>query len=284
MRRVLPAALLLFVASRLLAQDSVEVTDGFRRIEGPSARKTISASVVGLVTALETYDDYNVWWVGAAKPFSFFSERWLEGGQRGLDKVGHFYGCYAMYKGVRDVMLWGGYSRATAMWWGVVLGLWNGVRIEIGDGFSPYGFDYQDLTFDVAGVAYGVLQSEIPLLQNFNWKFSYWSAKGIASPANFTQDYDAMTIWLTVNVHNLLPESWRPYWPEFIQFAAGLGVDQGFGQRKAVVGLDFNLSAFKTDNDDIRIVERILDLGHWPAPAVRFVNDRAPVYHMFYLK
>ncbi len=284
MRRGLAAVVLLLLVARAAAQDSTVITDGFRQVDGPSVRKTIATALLGFSVVTTTYDDYNVWWKGANKPFSFFNEQWLEGGQRGLDKVGHFFGTYCYFKMVRTGMLWGGYSPSTALWVAVGLGLWNGFRIEIGDGFSPYGFDFQDLTFDFMGVAYGLLQTEIPLLQNFNWKFSYWSSKGIASPANFTNDYDAMTIWLTANVHNLLPEAARPYWPEFIQLALGFGVDQGFQQRKAIIGIDFNLSAFKTDNEDIHFAQRLVEVMHLPGPAVRIVNQKAPEYYTFYLK
>ncbi len=284
MKRWLLAGLLLLAFGRGAAQDTTVITDGFRRVDGPSTRKTLSTILLGLTIVTTTYDDYNVWWKGADKPFSFFNEQWLEGGQRGLDKVGHFFGTYAYFKSIRNLMLWGGYSKSKATFWACGLALWNGLRIEIGDGFSPYGFDYQDLTFDMAGVAYGLLQTEIPVLQNFNWKFSYWSAKGIASPANFTNDYDALKIWLTANVHNLLPQTWRPYWPEFIQLAVGYGVDQGFHTREFIFGLDFNFSAFDTGNEDILFAQKMVELFHIPAPAVKFESGQAPEYYLFFVK
>jgi hypothetical protein len=170
------------------------------------------------------------------------------------------------------------------MWWGVGFGVWSGLGIEIGDGFTPYGFDYQDLTLDLLGVAYGLAQSEVPFLQNFNFKFSYWSAKGAASPANFTSDYDAMTIWLTFNVHNLLPEAASNFWPEFIQLAVGYGVDEHASLHEVAIGIDFNFSAFKTDNRDILMAQRALDIFHLPAPAVKIVEGKAPNYELFYMK
>jgi hypothetical protein len=161
--------------------------------------------------------------------------------------------------------------------------MWNGLQIEIGDGMSQYGFDYQDLVFDMGGVAYGMLQSEVPVLQNFNFKFSYWSKKGFTSPANFTQDYDAMTIWLTVNVHNLLPTSMDKYWPEWLQIALGYGVDDHETKREGVIALDLNFEAFKTENDNVRVAEKLLDLMHVPAPAVKFTERTPPKYYLFHL-
>ncbi len=237
-----------------------------------------------LITA---YDSYNTWWKGAEKPFSFIQhneENWLTGPHQGVDKPGHFFGSYALTKSLRNVMLWGGMDRSTAFWWAAGFGLWNGLQIEIGDGFSPYGFDYQDLVFDVSGVAYALLQSEIPALENFNFKFSYWSKTGIQSPANFTQDYDAMCIWLTVNVHNLLPTAMQSYWPEFLQLAVGYGVADDQTRRKFAIGLDFNLEAFNLHNEDLLLPQRIVNLLHLPAPAIRIVEDKHPNYELFFTK
>jgi len=283
MKRVL---LLLLIVAWIPArgQETEEVTLGFSRIEGPNVRKTIAGVGLGVMAVTTTYDFYNTWWKGAEKPFSFYDEYWFKDGQLGIDKIGHFFGPYCFTKIVRNMMLWGGFDKETAMWWSLAFGIWNGLGIEIGDGFSPWGFDFQDLALDLAGVSYGLVQSEVPFLQNFNWKFSYWSQKGIASPANFTSDYDAMTIWLTLNVHKLLPSSINQYWPEFLQLAVGYGVDEGVSRHEFAVGLDFNLSAFETGNRDILIGQRLLEVLHLPAPAVKMVEGKAPNYQMFYLK
>jgi hypothetical protein len=265
-------------------QDGGEVTGGFSRIEGPNFRKTFADIGLGTMVLTMSYDFYNTWWKGAEKPFSFFDEHWFRDGQLGLDKAGHIFGPYCFSKIVRNMMLWAGYDKETAMWWSAAIGIWNGLGIEIGDGFSPYGFDYQDLGSDIIGVAFGLIQFEVPFLQNFTPKFSYWSQKGIASPANFTSDYDAMTIWMTFNVHNLLPNSINQYWPEFLQLAVGVGVADGVTRHKFAIGLDFNLSAFKTDSRDILFAQRLVEVVHLPAPAVKIVEGKSPVYQGFYMK
>ncbi len=56
------------------------------------------------------------------------------------------------------------------------------------------------------GLGYGMLQTEVPFLQNFNLKWSYVPADGYRLPPRFTDHYDAHTYWLTINVHNLLPK------------------------------------------------------------------------------
>ena len=288
---VRPSLLLCFVllaAPRGAAQDSLEVTDGFRRVDGGSTKKTIATAMVGTIVTGTLIDSYFTWWATAEKPFSFLGhtdENWLSGAHNGIDKPGHFFGAFCMFRIVNNMLLWGGYDRSTAFWWAAGIGLWNGLEIEIGDGFTAYGFDYQDLVFDVAGVGYGMLQSQVPFLQNFNVKFSYWSKKGFTSPANFTTDYDALTIWMTVNVHNLLPTSLDKYWPAFLRLAVGYGVDDNETRREVAVGLDLNIeSLFSPSNEDWLLTTRIADVLHLPAPAVKFTQGKVPRYYLFNLK
>jgi hypothetical protein len=280
--------LVLLAAPRGAAQDSSEVTDGFRRVDGGSTKKTVATALVATIVAGTLADSYFTWWARAEKPFSFLGhggENWLNGAHLGIDKPGHMFGAYCMFKIIHNTLLWGGYDRSTAFWWAAGIGIWNGLQIEIGDGFTMYGFDYQDLVFDVAGVGYGMLQSQVPVLQNFNLKFSYWSQKGITSPANFTTDYDALTIWLTINVHNLLPTSMDKYWPKFLQLAVGYGVTDQSTRRELAIGLDLSIeSLFNPSNEDRLWMTRIADMLHLPAPAVIFTEGKSPRFDLFYLK
>ena len=280
--------LLLCAVAEGAAQDSLEVAHGFRRVDGGSTRKTIATVWVGTIVAGTLIDSYFTWWKTAEKPFSFLDhtgENWLSGGHNGIDKPGHFFGGYCMFKIIHNILLWGGYNRSTAFWWASGIGLWNGLEIEIGDGFTQYGFDYQDLMFDVAGIGYGMLQSQVPFLENFNFKFSYWSKKGFTSPANFTTDYDALTLWMTLNVHNLLPSSVDRYWPKFLQLAIGYGVDDHETRREVTIGLDLSVeSLFSPSNEDLLLATRLVDVLHLPSPAVKFTQGKEPRYYLFNLQ
>jgi len=281
--------LFLFLAAVLLvarapAQDTLRITDGFSEKSGYLPRKVIATGVVGSIFVLTAVDAYYSWWKDVEKPFSFYSENWFNGPHLGLDKLGHLFGSFVLFKITRNLMLWGGYERATALWWGAGLSFFNGLVVEIGDGFSPYGFDYQDLIFNTCGVAFGVLQTQVPFLNNFNFKFSYYSKAGFKSPNRFTEDYDAMTIWLSMNVHGLLPSSVRDYWPEYINLAVGYGVDDNQTRREFVIGLDLNLEAFKTTNEDVLIAERIGNVMRLPLPAVTFIQGKPADFQFFYLR
>ncbi|MEW6512293.1 MAG: DUF2279 domain-containing protein [Bacteroidota bacterium] len=245
-----------------------------------SGRKIASTAMVGAIFAANLVDAYFTWWKDAQKPFSFFSEDWLNGPHLGIDKPGHFYGAYSIFKITRTILLWGGHDRSTAFWWATGLSLFNGLEVEIGDGFSPYGFDVEDLLFDFAGVGYAMLQSEIPYLENFNFKFSYWSEKGVKTPAAFVEDYDALTIWLSFNMHNLLPEPVAGVWPKWLNLAVGYGVDDRVTRREFLIGLDLNFEGFETESQDVLLLERIGNVWHAPAPAVKFTTGRGPRWYL----
>jgi hypothetical protein len=257
---------------------------GYSRQNITPLRQGVAAGIVGVVGVGMVVDAYFTWWKDAEGPFSFYTDHWFNGSLRGIDKVGHFYGTYLEFKGMRDVMLWGGYSPEASFWWPAGIAAFHALEIEIGDAFSPYGFDYQDLTMGLLGVAYGMAQTRVPFLNNFNFKVSFWPAKGFTTPANFTSDYDAMTVWLTANVHNLLPSSVGEYWPEWLQIAAGYGSGWGISRREFVIGLDLNLEGFTTHNDHVLVVERVFNNLHYPAPALKLTEGKGPVGYMLHLK
>lgn len=190
-----------------------------------------------------------------------------------------------MFRMTRDFLEYGNHDRQTAFWWAVSASLLHSLGLEIGDGFSGYGFDYQDLIFDCIGLGFGMAQVWMPQLQNFNLKFSYWSARGsLVSPPRVTQDYDALTIWLTCNMHNVLPGQWGKYWPEFLQIAVGYGVDKNQTRSEIVFGIDFNLDVFSIGNPELDLVKRQLDLMHFPAPALESVEGSGFKAHLLHLR
>jgi hypothetical protein len=284
---ILPIVLVVVVWTGY-GQDSAAVVDGYRVRPEWDTRTTISVATVAAMFGGTAVDAYFSWWRDAEKPFSFYrheDQNWFTGAHRGLDKPGHFYGTYVMFTLSRNLLLWGGHSPSTALWWSAGLAMFNSLEIEIGDGFSAFGFDYQDLVFGLGGVGYGILQSEVPFFRNFNFKLSYWSRKGFTSPANFTSDYDAMTVWLTVDMHRLLPKPVSTVWPAWLNLAVGMGVDDGESRRELVVGFDLNLEGlFTSESQDLLLSQRMLDVLHWPAPALKFTEGRGPNSYLFHIR
>jgi hypothetical protein len=181
-------------------------------------------------------------------------------------------------------MLYGGFSPSAATWWGAGLSFLNSLTVEVGDGFTPFGFDWSDLGMGAAGIGYGVLQSEVPVFQNVNLKFSYWSGRGFKTPAAFIQDYDAMTVWASVNVHEFLPETWKEYWPKWLALAVGYGVHDGETRREFAIGFDINFLGFEGTSEDLLFLKKSLNLIRPPLPAVKFTEGRRPHYQVFMLR
>jgi hypothetical protein len=111
---------------------------------------------------------------------SFYSknEGWFGAGTDygGQDKMGHGFAHYVLQRSMYQVFNWtenGGsmkwvYSLSTSMACGFL--------IEIGDGFSSkYGFSFQDLTIDYAGILLGAMLDRFPVLDGFVGFSAHWS-------------------------------------------------------------------------------------------------------------
>ncbi len=83
-----------------------------------------------------------------------------------------------------------------------------------------------------------------------------------------------------MNVHNLLPEGAKSYWPKFLNLAVGYGgknISHGLERlpqyRKFAIGLDYNINLISTGNDTWNTVLGIIDRLRLPAPGVKKVED-----------
>jgi hypothetical protein len=256
-------------------------TSGADSAAGP-VRMTIATGVVAGFFAGSLVMSYNDWWKGSATAFHFVREGFLHDYSLGIDKFGHAYTTYLYFHTIHDLLKWGGYSPSAAYWWGAAGSGLFGVLVEIGDGYSPYGFSWEDLAADFAGLGFGMLQSCVPLLQSLQFKWSYVPRDGFRWPPHFTDHYDWHTYWLALDMHRLLPENIGALWPEFIQLAVGYGVDRGQTRRELVIGLDFNLKAFASDNREVQLLENISTRFHFPAPAVKFTESEGSTWYLIH--
>jgi hypothetical protein len=259
------------------------VTEGFLREDGWTARRVVSTGLAGALVAGSLVDSYYAWWKDSSRPFRFRAEGWFGDSHLGIDKLGHLYTSYLYFHTVRTILLWGGHDPRAATAWGAGLSAFFALSIEVGDGVSEYAFDYQDLVFNAAGIGYALLQTEVPVFRNFDLKWSFVPAGGYRFPPRFTREYDAHIYWLAVNVHGLLPEEWKPVWPEILQIAAGYSVGDGVTRREVAVGLDLRLRVFDPPNPEAKLLIRTVDHFHVPMPGVKFSPGRSPEWRAFLL-
>ncbi len=273
--------ILLCAWSTMHASDSTAVVVADRG-EPSSVRKIVSIGLVGGSFVLSNIWAFDEWWKGNASPFHLLKEGWFDDYSLGIDKLGHFYTSYFYFRLFHNILLWGEHDADDAYWWAAGTSALFAVGVEIGDGFTKYGFSYEDLSANLLGLGYAMLQARTPVLQNFTFKWSYIPAPGTTSAARFARHYDYHTYWIAVNVHELLPESMKEYWPEFLQIAAGYSVADGQTRREAVIGLDFNLEVFRISNPELQLVQKTANMLHVPAPGIKFGQQRTPQYQLFY--
>jgi hypothetical protein len=272
--------ILLLAGQSLLAQDSLRLTPApARPVSGWPARKVVATGIVGSLLVGSLISSYYDWWKDTSEPFHFVDDGLFNNYSLGIDKIGHAFTSYFYFHTFRNVMLWGGYDPSDAFWWAAGGTSFFALSIEIGDGLSPYGFSGFDLAFNMAGLSYAMAQTAIPFLRNFNLKWSYVPSDGYRWPPHFTDHYDAHTYWLAINVHNLLPSGLQDCWPECIQLAVGYGVDDRQTRREAVIGIDFNLGAFRVGNPDLRLLQQTAAMIHLPSPAVKFTEEKPPRWY-----
>lgn len=246
-------------------------------------KKNISIAAVAAGLGASLISSYIAWWKDDSRSFRFYSGHWLnDPGLNGIDKVGHFYTSYMFYRIQRDILMWGGHPEDFSTLASAILTFTFAAGIEIGDAFSIYGFDYQDLIFNIGGLGYGFLQDKIPVLQNLKFKWSYIPRGRFNFPPRFTSHYDDHIYWLTIDVHNFFESSLGKYWPEFIQPAFGFSVEDSGNRREFIVGLDFNLlPLFNPSDENWNFIGKFIDLFHIPSPGIKFSGDTEPLYRVF---
>ncbi len=229
--------------------------------------------------------------------------KFLEDGNYALyvDKFGHFLGAYTSSVLFSEGMYAAGFDKDWSRIGGGTLGLAFQTYIEIMDGYGEqWGFSWSDWYANAIGSSFYIAQEYVPFLQNFTPKFMYfpadWHGELVRDHAEaFIDDYSSHTFWLSVNVHNLLPESAQPYWPEWLELSFGyavrnlcdgyvgsqyvgcdlekspLVVDKVHGRRKIMVALDYNLIKLLPDGPHYwNWFRQSLNYVKFPSPAIEF--------------
>lgn len=217
------------------------------------------------------------------------------------DKAGHFFGCFLTSYAMTEGFLQGGLSWETATWAGTAFGLSYSTYVEILDGYGKnWGFSPSDFYANFAGAALHLGQYYFPVLQNFTPKFQYFPADWHNEKKRyphfiFIDDYSSHTLWLSVNVHNFLPESIKDYWPRWLELSFGYAVrglcdtsqvslgkckpcskDKWvdgfyFGSPRYIIALDYNLIHLLPEGGRFwNWARQTLNYFKLPSPAIEF--------------
>ncbi len=270
------------------------------------AAGTGSVALGGTLFALSTfwYNDY------PQTSFHFFDDRreWLQ-----MDKAGHMFTAYFLsdwsYYGAR----WTGMSRSSSIWAGMFSAFGIQGSLEVLDGFSSgWGFSWFDIGANLAGSALWGVQQASWDEQRIRMKVSGTYRRypneivtGIPGGSNtlamrakdlygsgilqtFLKDYNAQTIWISVNIGSFLGESQR--FPGWLNLAVGYGAENMFGgienkweaqgnkyevsgelyprYRQWYLSPDVDLSRIRVKSRPFRMVLGMLNVFKLPAPAL----------------
>lgn len=236
--------------------------------------------------------------------------RFQEDGDYGLyvDKIGHFYGCYTTSYIARESFMWAGFSRESSVWLGSLLGLGYSTYVEILDGYGiNWGFSPSDFYCDVAGTAFSVAQYYVPYLQNFSPKFQYipspWFGERKRIPSEiFIDDYSSQVFWMSANIHNMLPDNLKSFWPSWLQLSFGYTArnltvpgspgTEGrhydemrpnvYGDPKYILALDYDLTKILPDGGSFwNWLRQSLNLVKLPSPAIEFSKSSTKFYLIY---
>lgn len=173
----------------------------------------ITATTAAFMVSQHIYQSNTIW-----KDKAEF--KIIEDGQYALyaDKAGHIFGSYIMSYAYTEFLSSAGISWELSNILGASIGLTYQTYIEVLDGYgSNFGFSPSDFYADIFGASFFLAQHYVPFLQNFTPKFMYIPADAHGERKRrphfaFIDDYSSHTMWMSVNVHNILGEEYNQYW------------------------------------------------------------------------
>ncbi len=321
--------LCLIVSGLSFAQDNssslglFEPSDTFNKKRFWTLTGTTTAVYTGVVIGLN-----ELWYADYPKSkfhsFNDFGE-WED-----MDKVGHLYTAYFYSHWSTSLYKWTGMNDKAAAWMGFGASTILQTTIEVMDGFSAeWGFSWGDVGFNTAG-------SALYLIQDLKWKeqrilmkyssfrrkvpdFTLSSTNGLSSitlqerteelfgsslPEILLKDYNATTIWASVNVADFIKKEESKF-PKWLNVAVGYGAGNLYGgtdnnweddngnefqlnsqnfprYRQFFLSLDVDLTKIETKSKFLKTLFGAVNIFKIPAPAIELNTLGKVEFHPFY--
>ncbi|NND33351.1 MAG: DUF2279 domain-containing protein [Saprospiraceae bacterium] len=315
------AGLLILLRPDLYAQSFLVPSDTFSQSRfytiAASGALIYGSTVVGLNQAW--YKDF------AKTSFHFFDDRgeWLN-----MDKAGHIFTTYfeseISYQGAK----WTGMKERNAIWLGAGLGLFYQSTVEIFDAYSSrWGFSVADMLYNVVGATLFASQQAAWSEQRVRFKISSWPKQYSSSPIQSTsgdfasslkkrannlfgtgfferylKDYNAQTIWLSINPKSFFPLLNFPVW---LNISVGYGSENLYGgfsnswmegthsfsldkkqfprSTQWFLAPDIDFKKIKTNNPLLKTVFSVLNIFKVPSPTLEYKSDGKLKWHWIFL-
>lgn len=253
--------------------------------------------------------------------FHFFNDgrEWM-----GMDKGGHVWSSYFESRWGVGMYRWTGMKDKSAIWVGGLTGTILQSSIEVLDGFSEeWGFSGYDFLANMAGSALVISQELVWGEQRITLKMSSHRPKYPAdllgrandlygsSPMEVAlKDYNALTIWASVNVASFMKKERN--FPKWLNIAIGYGANGlygGFENKWCATGgklgdcnpadiidrndvrrypqfylsVDIDLTRIKTRSPFLRSLFNVINIIKIPAPTIEFNPvDKVKFHPLFF--
>lgn len=227
--------------------------------------------------------------------FKFFNDahEWKQ-----MDKLGHTFSAFQVSAISSATWQWSGISKPKSDRLGSLISFGVMSSIEVLDGFSAgYGASLSDLAANAAGTGlyWGqqALWNETRIYPKYSFHRTDYAAVRPALLGNglaeeLLKDYNGQTQWLSVDIDKFVP------FPKWLNISFGLGAEgmvyandadnrvAGYNPyRKFFIGIDFDLTAFKSRSKALNTLIFVANMVRIPAPALEFSSRRTKA-HLFY--
>ena len=220
-----------------------------------------------------------------------------------FDKAGHFMGGLFMSQTLNDAYAWAGFGTRSAALLGTVTSWGALLEVEMRDAyFDQWGFSIPDFIANTAGASLPLFHAFFPRTRAIGFKFSYFPSALYLDSASRARadrphidhaidDYEGMTVWMTVAVDELLPGRAQALWPDYLGLGLGYGVvglhgsnvksrgrfkhypDRPDAQPEFFLGLDYDARQLPGQNRFWTYFKQQLNWIRFPAPALRIYPD-----------
>ena len=264
-----------------------------RDCQNPSrglARAAAGLGLTGGYAGLYLYF-HHAWWSGTPAAKWFVENDW-DREERDVDKFGHMFGGYQLTRLTSELLQAGCVAPSRAAAWAALYAYAFQFQIEEWDGTQQlYGFNPSDLIADATGALFAVAQQHTKALQYIKPVWSYRPTEayrrrnlpGHGGQPRATTDYSGQTYWFSTDVHGLLSDGAKPFWPSLIRLSPGYSitdyVDPATGgalraKRKILVSLDLDPEHLPGDNKVWRTIKHELAFFRIPGPTLQLTPMR----------
>ncbi len=220
-----------------------------------------------------------------------------------VDKVGHAYTAYQISRLGTSALQWANVPGKKAYIYGSLIGFIYLTQIEILDGFSrSYGASWGDIGANILGNGLWLGQYFLWKDERIHFKYSFHRTSyakvrpevlGDGLAHECLKDYNGQTYWLSFDIYSLF---WKKKnIPKWLNISIGYGAqamvsanepsnnDMGYqSYRQYYIGLDLDLSHFRTKSKILNTLIYLADMIKIPGPTLEYNKQQGWKFHTLY--